>query len=535
MLFEKSFRKPIQEHGVPELPCSTQSICPDCDETIEASLYERDGQVWMAKTCPEHGSYQELICSDRDFFLKRRRTHFEQPSGVQTPHTPSHSNCPNDCGLCSQHLSTPCMINIDLTNRCNMRCPICFANANATGQVCEISLEQLDMMLDKAMAIKPHPPLSIQYAGGEPTIHPHFLEALRMAKDKGVLDIQVATNGLRFAKSQKFTEAAAEAGLDVAYLQFDGVSDDIYEQSRGRPLWETKQQAIENMRRAGIMVTLVPTIVRGLNDHQLGDILKFAIDNSDVVTAVSFQPVSLTGRIDHSRRLEMRYTMADMARDLQEQTGILNMYEDWYPFSIINPISRLLEAVTGTPKIRFSCHAHCGAASYLLIDRQTGTATPITRFLDIESAMKDLNTEAEAVEQHASWRKKLTKLQIMRKLKKHFNPDLAPEGLEFDHLIDFVNKFVESGDKPKERHHGHVYHLIGDRFDVMLMAAMHFQDKYNFEIDRVRHCVIHYAAPDGKFYPFCTWNSGPCHRYTVEQAFSKPLKQAEETIAETSS
>jgi len=527
MLFEKSFRKSHDDTQSWGLPCPTQSVCPVCNEILDATVYEHDGQVWMSKLCPEHGQYHELLSSDKDFFLKRRRTHFDLPSGVKTPHTKSNANCPHDCGLCSQHRSTPCMVNIDLTNRCNLKCPICFANANATGQVCEITMDQLEMMLDRAMNIKPHPPVSIQYAGGEPTVHPQFLDALRMARDKGVLDIQAATNGIRFAKSLEFAEAAAEAGLDVAYLQFDGVSDDIYEQTRGRPLWDLKLQAIENMRKAGIMVTLVPTIVRGFNDHQLGDILKFAIENTDVVTAVSFQPVSLTGRIDESRRLEMRYTMADMARDLQEQTGILDMYQDWYPFSIINPISRLLEAVTETPKIHFNCHAHCGAASYLLVDRETHEAMPITRFLDIETAMHDLNNEAEAIENHP-WRKKLTKLQIMRKLKKHFDPDKAPAGLEFDHLIDFVNTFVESGERPEQRRRGHVYHLLGDRFDVMLLAAMHFQDSYNFEIDRVQNCVIHYAAPDGNFYPFCTWNSGPCHRYRVEEAFSRPLKQTEE-------
>jgi hypothetical protein len=111
----------------------------------------------------------------------------------------------------------------------------------------------------------------------------------------------------------------------------------------------------------------------------------------------------------------------------------------------------------------------------------------------------------------------------MRKLKKYFYPDQAPEGLTFDQLIDFVNKFLEA-EPTKKKHKGHVYHMIGDRFDVLLLAAMHFQDKYNYELDRVQHCVIHYASPDGKLYPFCTWNSGPCHRYRVEEQFSRPLK-----------
>jgi len=523
MLFERNLQKgPTEQKAAWELPCQTQSICPECDAILEATLYEDEGKVWMDKTCPEHGHYNELISSDAKFFLKRRRTHFELPSGVETPFTESTNSCPHDCGLCTQHQSTPCLVNIDLTNRCNQNCPICFASANASGRVFDLSLEQLDAMLDKIVSLRPYPPLSVQFAGGEPTVHKDFIKAVRMAKDKGVLDVQAASNGLLFAKKPDFAEQAAEAGLDVVYLQFDGMRDEVYEHSRGRPLFETKMQAIENLRQAGIMVTLVPTIVRGLNDDQIGEILQYAVENTEAVTAISFQPVSITGRIDRSKRLEMRYTMADMARDLQNQTGILDMYRDWYPFSIISPISRLLEAITGKPKAYFSCHAHCGAASYLVVDKKNKTAVPVSRFLDIEAAMQDLNKEAEAVENHA-WRKKLTKFQVMRKLKKYFYPDQAPEGLTFDQLIDFVNKFLEA-EPTKKKPKGHVYHMIGDRFDVLLLAAMHFQDKYNFELDRVQHCVIHYASPDGMLYPFCTWNSGPCHRYRVEEQFSRPLE-----------
>jgi hypothetical protein len=479
----------------------------------------------MEKSCPEHGQYNELLSTDKDFYLKRRRTHYELPSGLDTPHTVPEKGCPNDCGLCNQHVSTPCLVNIDLTNKCNMNCPICFANSNASGRLYEVTLDQLNMMLDKTMAIRPHPPISVQYAGGEPTVHPNFLQAVRMAKDKGVLEVQAASNGLRFAQSMEFTQQAADAGLDVVYLQFDGMRDDIYQHSRGRNLVDKKRQAIDNLRRAGIMVTLVPTIVRGLNEDQLGDILQFAIENTDVVTAISFQPVSITGRIDESKRYEMRYTMADMARDLQNQSGILDMHRDWYPFSIVAPISRLLEALSGEPKVHFNCHGHCGAASYLLVDKQRKTAVPFTQFVDIEAAMRDLNKEAQTIESHP-WMKTLTKLQVMRKMKKHFHADKAPEGVDFDTFMEFINKFINAGSNAEHHNQkGHVYHMIGDRFDVLLLAAMHFQDSYNFELDRVQHCVIHYAAPDGKFYPFCTWNSGPCHRVSVEERFSEQLGQ----------
>ena len=524
MFFEKNGQSVRQQSQEWALPCPTRSVCPECGQILEATLFDEDHKVWMTKTCPEHGHYTELISSDTDFFLHRRRTHYEFPTGVTSPHVSQSGNCPFDCGLCANHLSTPCQVNIDLTNRCNLNCPICFANANAKGRVFDFTLEQLEPILDKALAMRPNKPVSIQYAGGEPTIHPDFIEAVRMAKDKGTLDVQVASNGLKFAQSEEFTRQAAEAGLNVVYLQFDGLTDDIYTQSRGRPLVETKDRAIENLRKHKIMVCLVPTIVKGMNDHQLGDILNYAIENSDVVTAVSFQPVSLTGRIDASQRQAMRYTMADMARDIQAQTGILDMYRDWYPYSIINPVSRLVEALTGEPKVHFNCHPHCGVATYMIIDKETGQTTPLTKFLDLEAAMADINAEAEAIEKHP-WRKKLTRIQILRKLKKHFDPDQAPEGLEFEHIVNFVNGFINAKDLDTYKNRGRLFHLMGDRFNVMLLTAMHFQDNYNFELDRVQHCVIHYAAPNGRFYPFCTWNSGPCHRIGVEEAYSRPLSK----------
>jgi hypothetical protein len=524
MLFERSAKPGGQRaEETRELPIATRSVCPECSKLVNAQLYDRDGQVWMHKACDEHGSFNELICSDREFFLLRRRRHFELCSPMHNPQTESSGNCPSDCGICDQHKSSPCLVNIDLTNRCNLNCPICFANANASGRLFEMSLDQLGDILDRVMGIEPYPPLSVQYAGGEPTVHPQFLEAVKMAKNKGVLDLQAASNGILFAKKPDFAKQAADAGLDVVYLQFDGMTDDIYRQSRGRELFDLKMQAMENMKQAGIMVTLVPTIVRGINDHQLGDILKFAINNTDVVTALSFQPVSITGRIDESKRLEMRYTMADMARDLQEQTGILDMYQDWYPFSVISPVSRLLENMTGTPKIYFSCHPHCGAASYLVVDRYSGEAVPISQFIDLEGAMNDLNKEAESLENHSTWRKKLTRFQLWRKLKKHYIAEKAPEGIDFDSLVDFVNTFLEAEPSHNNRQKGHIYHKIGDRYHVLLLAAMHFQDSYNFELDRVKHCVIHYGSPDGRLYPFCTWNSGPCHRIRVEEQFSTPL------------
>jgi len=518
MVLSSLRRKKDTEIGSWKLPCATTSLCPICTQVIEGRLYEDAGRVFMEKRCPEHGRFSELISSDAAFFQKMRRTHYEHPPGVENPRCENTSRCPEACGLCDRHLSTPAMLNIDLTNRCNMNCPICFASSNTTGRLCELDLEQVGAMLDAGRAIRPHPASCLQYSGGEPTIHPDFLEAVRMARARNYSQVQVASNGLRFAASRGFAEAAAEAGLDVVYLQFDAMNDDVYVKTRGRPLMETKLRAVANIGAAGMRIALVPTIVKGLNDDQLGDILKFAIDNIDVVTAISWQPVSITGRIDESKRLQMRFTTADLARCIQQQTGFVNMHRDWYPFSIVWPIVRVMEVLTGRPQMRVSCHPHCGCATYLVVDKHTKTATPIPAFVDIEPAMKALDELAARIESHR-WLKKISVISAMNSMKKYFHEDRAPEGWDFNSFLEFINQFVEF-DKTCRDKKAFIDRLKGGRFGILFSASMHFQDVYNYEVDRSRRCVILYAAVDGRLYPFCTWNSGPCHRARVEKAFA---------------
>lgn len=521
-LSRSSIRKQRAEDFSYELPCSTESLCPVCLKLVDAELYEEKNQVFMNKACNDHGAFNELISSDAEFFKKMRRIHYERPQRVENPHCKNTSGCPYGCGLCDRHLSTPVMMNIDLTNRCNLNCPICFASSNTTGRLCEITLEQLDMILDDAMHIRPYPPECIQLAGGEPTVHKDFIEAVRHVKASGVTHVQVASNGLKFSQSFEFTQAASEAGLDEVYLQFDGLSDDIYQKTRGRKLLEVKFKAIEHIKKANMRVVLVPTLVKGLNDNQVGDITRFAISNIDVISSISWQPVAITGRIDETKRREMRYTTSDLARGLQKQYGFIDMYRDWFPFSIVEPFIRLIEVTTKKLHMHCSAHPHCGCATYLVVDKQRNTAVPLPAFIDIEPSMETLDKMATRIEKH-SWAKNISMLQAMHELKKHFHTARAPEGWGFDNFLEFMRNFAEPAEQYSKDKPAYMEKLRNQRFGMLLMASMHFQDSYNYELDRSRHCVISYAAPDGKFYPFCTWNSGPCHRYRVEQQFSKAL------------
>jgi hypothetical protein len=233
------------------LPKIVESICPDpeCRTVIPARMFAEGGKVYMEKTCATHGYFKDLYWSDVDLYLKAEQWEFGDNHGLMNPNTDSEV-CPRDCGICQQHTSHTVLGNIDLTNRCNLTCPICFANANVTGRVYEPSKEQVLDMLRLYRAEQPVSGRVVQFSGGEPTIHPDFIEIVAAAKAFGYTHIQAASNGIKFADPD-FTARAAEAGLHTIYLQFDGVDDHVYEQTRGRALLDYKLKTVEHQDRPG--------------------------------------------------------------------------------------------------------------------------------------------------------------------------------------------------------------------------------------------------------------------------------------------
>src|SRR6185295_9092623 len=242
------------------------------------------------------------------------------------------------------------VLTIDLTNRCNMMCDPCFMDANQVGYVHELALEEVKQILDDSITIKPRRQMSVQFSGGEPTISPIFLESVAYARQVGYYSAQAATNGIAFAQDPAFALAAAKAGLRIAYLQFDGVSEEANAHRKVGNLFEVKLRAIENLHRAGIDIALVVTIVRTVNDDQVGRIIKFAVDNADKVSFVSFQPVSFTGRdedIDDETRARRRYTLSHLAEDLKSQTGATEPLRDWFPLSAAGAVSDVTDLMSG--------------------------------------------------------------------------------------------------------------------------------------------------------------------------------------------
>jgi uncharacterized radical SAM superfamily Fe-S cluster-containing enzyme len=497
------------------LPKTTQSLCPECSALIEAEIREDDGRVVMEKYCPEHGPFRDVLSSDVRLYLKMEEWTFGDGRGVTNPTVVDAKRCPQDCGLCSMHTSHSGLANLDLTNRCNLTCPVCFANANVAGYVYEPPLEQVRMMLQTLRNEKPVAGRIVQFSGGEPTVYPQFFEALSAAKELGFSHIQVATNGIRFAEPE-FAQQAKEAGLHTLYLQFDGVTDDIYLRTRGRRLAELKFRAIENVRQAGMKICFVPTIVKGVNDHQIGDILRVALDNIDVVSAISYQPVAFTGRIARAELESKRFTLADFAHAVHRQTGICDPYEDWFPLACVTPFSKLLSALRGELTTHLSCHPQCSLGTYLFVSR-SGEAVPVTQFANVGAMLCEMDALSRKVESQRI--KMFSKISAWNLMRKHFHEDRAPEGLTFNKFLQTLQGLTDKrygrGDSEQE----------GFTFKTLMVAGMHFMDHYNYDVERVKRCVIHYAAPDGKIYPFCAYNGGPTFRERIEQKYSVALPE----------
>ena len=502
------------------LPKLTESLCPECTRLIEARIFEEDGKVLMEKACPQHGNFRDTVFGDVKLYLKMEEWHFGDNRGLTNPAVPDATKCPDQCGLCSMHISHTALANVDLTNRCNLTCPVCFANANAAGHLYEPDFDHVRRMLQALRNERPVAGRVVQFSGGEPTIYPRFLDVCRLAKEMGFTHIQAATNGIMLSDLE-FAQQAREAGLNTLYLQFDGVTDDVYLRTRGERLLEKKLQCIENCRKVGMKVCFVPTIVRGLNDHQIGAIIQLAIENVDVVSGIDFQPVTFTGRINTRELQAKRWTLSDVAHAVSDQTGITRTYEDFFPLACVTPFSRLMGALRGEEVPTISCHPHCSLGTYVFVDENTKQAVPITRFCDVGAMLQDMEEISRSAKKASI--KLFSKIRIWSSLKRHFHAELAPPGLTFERFINTLQGFTDKK-------------LGRDGMDgkftyrTLLIAGMHFMDSYNYDTERVKRCVIHYAAPNGLIYPFCAYNSGPVFREKIEKKYSIPFEQQAELV-----
>jgi uncharacterized radical SAM superfamily Fe-S cluster-containing enzyme len=492
------------------LPKKTTSLCPVCSTRIQADIFEKDGKVMIRKECPEHGAFEDTYWSDVNLYLNAEKWRSEAQN-VNNPKYPVEDGCPFDCGLCDVHKTPTLLANIDITNRCNLRCPICFANANAMGYVYEPTYKQIVAMLRVLWENDPKP-YAVQFSGGEPTLHPDFLRVIKTAKDMGFSQIQVATNGIKQAQDPNFAQQMRDSGLNTVYLQFDGTDERVYEIARGKKLFKMKKKAIEacrNTKPTPLSTVLVPTVVNTINDDQVGKIFRFAIENIDVVRGINYQPVSFAGRIDDEDRKKQRFTIPDLTFRIEEETKGIIKPSDWYPVPCVIPIFEMAAAMDGVQRAEFTIHPHCGMATYVFI--RENEIIPITRFLDVDEFLEDAKKIAEKIKGSRIAKIKGTAKAL--KLLKYVDENKMPEGMN---LKEVIKEFLGKRDRKT---------LAKFHWQSLYIGSMHFQDLYNYDIQRVMSCGVHYVTPDGRIIPFCAYNTGPTYREEIEKRYSVPLSE----------
>src|SRR3954465_1600831 len=451
----KSYEKQKPPLGWPR---TTDSLCPRCVPEIrqqildgklphevllnekvgeiKAQIIERDGKILMVKDCPVHGHFEDVMAIDTAFFKHLEavfpgrdiRAHNDEKLHHHGSSTVTHGR--------------GSVLTIDLTNRCNMMCDPCFMDANQVGFVHELSWDDIKTLLDNAVTIKPRRQMSVQFSGGEPTMSPYFLDAVRYARKVGYNSVQAATNGIEFAKSAEFARAAAEAGLRYAYLQFDGIGNAANSHRRVGNLFDVKLRAIENLHSAGVDIVPVITIVNGLNNEQVGRVIEFALDNPKKINFLSFQPVSFTGRdeeITDERRHAQRYTLSHLAHDVKNQTGLGEPARDWFPISFMSTFSDWADVVHGPSaewgQLSCGCHPNCGIGMAVMIDKETKEAAPVTAFLNMNKVAKDLAKVNDAA--RGKW---LSVIGFGLALMRNYDPFQAPTHFKITDMLKKMDK-----------------------------------------------------------------------------------------------
>ena len=508
-------------------PRKTDSLCPRCVSEVRsqilsgeadwkvliegkpgeipAEIVEENGQILMKKDCPKHGHFEDVMSTDPAFF-KRLESMYPGRDFV-IPKDGLHEH-----GTSSIKFGRGAVLTIDLTNRCNMMCDPCFMDANQVGYVHELEWEEVQKLLDDAASIKPRRQLSVQFSGGEPTLSPHFLPAIRHARKLGYFSVQCATNGIRFAQDESFAKDAAEAGLRFAYLQFDGVGNENNQHRKVGNLYDVKLRAIENLKKYAVDVTLVVTIVNSVNNDQVGDILKFAIENIDKINTVAFQPVSFTGRdedVDDETRARQRYTLSHLAHDVKAQAGIGEVMRDWYPLSASGPFSDLKDLLGGLESewgsFKCGCHPNCGIGTMLLVEEKTKKAVTVPSILNVDRMLADIKSITDSGRQ-----KKWTAVQVGLSILRNLRPEGVPAGLTPWSLAKIMDGHTggKLGFAEKNRYPWRVFFIGG----------MWFQDLFNYDFRRTEMCIIPYATQMGEI-SFCAYNTGVGWRKIIEEMF----------------
>ncbi|HEY87990.1 MAG TPA: radical SAM protein [Dehalococcoidia bacterium] len=448
-------RQKVRNHVFYEL---TRSLCPECRQVVDAQVLIRDRAVYLRKYCPEHGWHEALVSSDVDWYLNSLK--FNKPGSIPQDFTMKvKEGCPHDCGLCPEHQQHTCIGVIEITSRCNLICPTCFADA---GQGYDLSLPQVEAILNRLMVTE-HEPEMVQISGGEPTIHPQILDILKAAKSRNIRHIMLNTNGIRLAQDPDFVHQLAYYEPTI-YLQFDGLTAHAYDVLRGRDLLAIKQKALDHLAEAGMHAILVATIVQGINDSEISDILRYGLRHPAVL-GISYQPVTFCGRSQGKPDPLHRITLPDVLHNLEAQTGGMFRISDFFPVPCPHPT--------------------CSACTYAFKDGDQ--VIPITRFVNVEDYL-DFITNRTVIDFSEEIKSALESLWSMATI-------MGGEKTTNVLSCATCNLSLPSLD----------YQSLKERF---FMVQVHgFMDEYSFDLKRLMKCCVHQLLPDGRAIPLCAYNN----------------------------
>ncbi len=488
----------------------TKTVCPECKLIVDGTIYKDEENVMIRKYCQEHGWTVEKYWEDYEMYVKMKSYNyygrgFDNPNFIN-----KGENCPFDCGICERHKSHTGLANVVITNRCHLSCWYCFFYAKEGESIYEPTVDELNRIFHVLRTQKPIPANALQITGGEPTMRKELVQIVKNAKEAGFDQIQLNTTGINLGLHPEEAIKLRHAGVSTLYLSFDGVS----KRANPKNHWEIPS-TFDAARKAGIGIVLVPTVIRTINDHELGNIINFALNNNDVVKAVNFQPVSLVGRMPSKMREKQRISIPGAIKLIEQQTGGVITKEDWFSVPYVGGINKFLEALSGGYKYDLSIHFACGAGSYIFQD-QDGKIVPVTRFVDVAGLLEHLQGAVNEMEGKNALQRKLVALNALVGIRKFVDKEKQPKSVNFTKLLMSVilkRDFASMG---------------AFQLKSMFLGMMHFQDEYTYDIKRVEKCDIHYAMPDGRVLPFCTFNVFPeVYRDKIQRQYAIPSKEWE--------
>jgi 7,8-dihydro-6-hydroxymethylpterin dimethyltransferase len=451
----------------------TQSICPRCRRLLDAELLARGGKVVLTRTCPEHGGFEAVVYGDARSYLEIQRftKPGEQPLERQTE---VERGCPHDCGICPEHAQHTCLGIIEVNTACNLDCPICFADSGTGPQEhgYSLTLEQVESMLDGFVRAEGEPE-SVQLSGGEPSIHPQILEMLAAAKARGIKLVMLNTNGIRLARDPRFAPALAELGVHV-YLQFDGFDEATQVAIRGKPLTEEKLRALDRCADAGVSVSLAAAVERGLNEHEIGPILRFGVEHP-AVTGVFLQPVT------HSGRFRVDSDPLDKLTNSDVIDAIAAQLPDWFRTDDFVPVP--------------CCSPTCRSATFALYDGRD--LVPLPRLVDVEQYLDYVTNRA------------VPDLEVREALEGLWSAKAAGGSGPVAERLECIACATAMPSELRE---------VAAR--GFMVVVQDFQDPYTLDVQKLRKCCVSEITPDGRLIPFCAYNSVG-YREHVREAMSQ--------------